>query len=186
MPALNPKQQQFIREYLIDMNATQAAIRAGYSERTAKQQGSRLLSHVDVQAALAKGKVKVIERAEAKFDLTLDRLLAEYQRIAMTGMSKFMRISPDGDPIIDLSACEPADLDLLSEVTVEDFTEGRGEDSRNVRKIKIKPLDRLNAMDKLGKHLGMGNKVETDNVSTLAAALLEIGKRGSSAPIAED
>ena len=49
---LNSKQAAFIDEYLIDFNATQAAIRAGYSEDTAKQQGSRLLSNVDVRAAI--------------------------------------------------------------------------------------------------------------------------------------
>jgi phage terminase small subunit len=48
--ALNEKQQRFADEYLIDLNATQAAIRSGYSEKTAKQQGSRLLSNVDIKA----------------------------------------------------------------------------------------------------------------------------------------
>lgn len=49
---LNPKQQRFIDEYLIDLNATQAAVRAGYSARTAEAQGSRLLSHVKVKEAV--------------------------------------------------------------------------------------------------------------------------------------
>jgi phage terminase small subunit len=48
--ALNEKQQRFADEYLIDLNATKAAIRSGYSEKTAKQQGSRLLSNVDIKA----------------------------------------------------------------------------------------------------------------------------------------
>jgi phage terminase small subunit len=47
------KRQVFAKEYLVDRNATQAAVRAGYSERTAKQQGSRLLTFVDVQAEVA-------------------------------------------------------------------------------------------------------------------------------------
>jgi phage terminase small subunit len=50
--ALNTKQAAFVVEYLTDFNATQAAIRAGYSPDTAKQQGSRLLTHVDVRAAI--------------------------------------------------------------------------------------------------------------------------------------
>lgn len=49
---MTPKQQRFVDEYLIDLNATQAAIRAGYSEATAKQQGSRLLTNADVAAAV--------------------------------------------------------------------------------------------------------------------------------------
>lgn len=61
---LTPKQQRFVAEYAVDLNATQAAIRAGYSEHTAKQQGSRLLSNVDVRRALSNQQSKVIERAE--------------------------------------------------------------------------------------------------------------------------
>lgn len=183
MPALNDKQAAFVREYLLSGNATQAAVRAGYSASTAKQQGSRLLTNADVQAAIAKGRVKVIERAEAKFDLTLDRLLAEYQRIAMTGMSRFTHIDPDGTPRIDLSDCTPEDLDLLAEVTVEEFTTGRGEDAREVRRVKIKPLDRLNAMEKLGKHLGMADKAGNEAISDLASALGAIARTGSSAPV---
>lgn len=49
---LTLKQERFVAEYLIDLNATQAAIHAGYSERTAKQQGSRLLTNADVSAAV--------------------------------------------------------------------------------------------------------------------------------------
>jgi len=58
---LTPKQQRFVEEYLVDLNATQAAIRAGYSERTADQQGSRLLANVKVKAAIA---VAVERRSE--------------------------------------------------------------------------------------------------------------------------
>ena len=50
---LSPKRQRFVDEYLVDNNATAAAKRAGYSARTAKQQGSRLLTSVDVQQAVA-------------------------------------------------------------------------------------------------------------------------------------
>jgi phage terminase small subunit len=53
MAKLTPKQLRFVDEYLVDLNATQAAIRAGYSAKTANEQGARLLSNVMVQAALA-------------------------------------------------------------------------------------------------------------------------------------
>ena len=50
---MTPKQQRFVEEYLIDLNATQAAIRAGYTEKTARQQGCRLLTNADIQNAIA-------------------------------------------------------------------------------------------------------------------------------------
>ena len=52
---LTPRQQRFVDEYLIDLNATQAAIRAGYSPKTAQSQSSRLLSNVMVRAAIIDG-----------------------------------------------------------------------------------------------------------------------------------
>lgn len=60
---LNPKQQAFVREYLIDLNATQAAIRVGYSAKTAKQIGSRLLTVVDVAKAIEAGTAKQADEA---------------------------------------------------------------------------------------------------------------------------
>lgn len=61
MPILTPKQRLFVVEYLKDLNATQAAIRAGYSEKTARSQGQRLLTNVDIAAAIKKA---IDERAE--------------------------------------------------------------------------------------------------------------------------
>lgn len=71
------KQQRFIDEYLIDFNATQAAIRAGYSQNTAKQQGSRLLSNVDVRAAIDDAIRERNSRALVSQDAVLLGLLEE-------------------------------------------------------------------------------------------------------------
>jgi phage terminase small subunit len=63
MAGMNPKQRAFVREYLKDHNATQAAIRAGYSAKTAKQQGSLQLTKVDVAAAIAAAETNADENA---------------------------------------------------------------------------------------------------------------------------
>ena len=55
---ITPKQQRFVDEYLIDLNATQAAIRAGYSPKTANRKGNRLLSKVDIQQAIEQAKAE--------------------------------------------------------------------------------------------------------------------------------
>lgn len=72
---LTPKQQRFVQEYLQDHNGTQAAIRTGYSAKTAKQQGSRLLADPRVQAAVRAGQKKVAKKAE----VTVDSLMAELE-----------------------------------------------------------------------------------------------------------
>ena len=80
MSKLTVKQQRFIEEYLIDLNATQAAIRSGYSEKTAQEQGSRLLSNVKVAKAIAEGKDK--RSAETKIDAAwvLTELAKQYRK----------------------------------------------------------------------------------------------------------
>ena len=62
MPELTPKQDRFCREYMVDLCATQAAIRAGYSEKTAYSQGGRLLRNVEVKAAIAELQEAAAER----------------------------------------------------------------------------------------------------------------------------
>lgn len=73
---LTPKQLRFVQEYLQDHNGTQAAIRAGYSESTARQQGSRLLTDPRVLAAVRAGQQKVAKKAE----VTVDSLMAELEQ----------------------------------------------------------------------------------------------------------
>jgi phage terminase small subunit len=76
---LTPKQSLFVKEYLIDLNATQAATRAGYSARTANEQGARLLANVSVRSALD---AAMKERGE-RTKVTADEVLREIQRMAM-------------------------------------------------------------------------------------------------------
>jgi phage terminase small subunit len=73
--ALGPKQNRFIAEYLVDLNATQAAIRAGYSPRTAEQQGSRLLTNAEVAKAVSEAQERRASRIEVKQDDVLRVLL---------------------------------------------------------------------------------------------------------------
>jgi len=68
---LKPKRKRFVSEYLIDLNATQAAIRAGYSEKTANEQGARLLANVSVQAAIGEAMKEREKRTEISQDYVL-------------------------------------------------------------------------------------------------------------------
>ncbi len=74
---LTPKQAAFVREYLVDMNATRAAIRAKYSKRTAEQQGHRLLRNAGVAKAVASALQRRAERLELTQDTVVRGLLIE-------------------------------------------------------------------------------------------------------------
>lgn len=71
---LTPKQEAFVREYMVDLNATQAAIRAGYSPKTAQEQSSRLLSNAIVSRAVAEAKAKRAEQLNLDAYWVLHRL----------------------------------------------------------------------------------------------------------------
>lgn len=74
---LTAKQQRFVDEYLIDLNATQAAIRAGYSEKTARSQGQRLLTNVDIARVIKKAQSAISERNSVTQDDVIRGLLTE-------------------------------------------------------------------------------------------------------------
>ena len=78
--SLKAKPQRFVDEYLVDLNATQAAIRAGYSKKTAYAQGQRLLKKVEVAAAIAAAQAKRQERVEITQDYVLEKIRETVER----------------------------------------------------------------------------------------------------------
>ncbi|WP_375453727.1 terminase small subunit [uncultured Methylobacterium sp.] len=84
--AITDKQRRFVEEYLVDLNATQAAIRAGYSEDTARQQGHRLLTDADISDAVAEAQAA---RA-ARVQVTADQVLRELVDIATTDANELI------------------------------------------------------------------------------------------------
>ena len=79
---LTPKQHRFVTEYLVDLSASQAALRAGYSPRTAPQEGSRLLKNVDVQAAIATQQSQQLQAVEVR----IEDVLRDLEAIAHTDL----------------------------------------------------------------------------------------------------
>jgi phage terminase small subunit len=149
--ALSAKQAQFVAEYLIDLNATQAAIRSGYSEATAYSQGQRLLKHVEIATAVQEAMAKRADRTE----ITADRVMLELAKLGFANMADYMRVGSDGDPYLDFGGLSRDQAAALVEVTVEDFKEGRGDNARDVRRVKFKLADKRAALVDIGKHLGM-------------------------------
>jgi phage terminase small subunit len=84
--SLNPKQLRFVDEYLIDLNGTQAAIRAGYSAKTANEQGARLLANVSISAII---KARQQERSE-RTEITQDMVLNRFWKIATADPRKLI------------------------------------------------------------------------------------------------
>lgn len=181
MAALKPQHRKFLREWLVLRHGEKAALAAGYAERSARSTASTILAREDVRAAIAEAEGRLQEIHEDE----LERILDELRRIAFGGLGDFLRITPDGDPYIDLSRASREDLNTLDSTEIEDYVEGRGENARNVRRVKIKRADRLKALELLGKHFGLGNRREEEAVDRLTQAVREIAQRGSAMPIGQ-
>jgi phage terminase small subunit len=154
-PTLTPKQARFVAEYLIDLNATQAAIRAGYSQATAEQIGCKLVKKVQVAEAIASRQLALA----ARYGVTQERIVAELARIGFANMADYMTAGPDGDPVLDFAALTRDEAAALQEVTVDRYTEGRGDEAREVKRVKFKLADKRAALVDLGRHLGLfGNR----------------------------
>lgn len=144
MAKLTEKQQRFVDEYLIDLNATQAAIRAGYSAKTADVQGSRMLGNVKVQQAISEA---MAERSK-RTGVNQDRVVLELAKIAFVKMTDIV----DNQGRIKSSATE-YDLACIESMKYKESESDTG--SSVEREVKISP--KLKALELLGKHLGMWN-----------------------------
>ena len=148
MGELTAKQRLFVDEYLVDLNATQAAIRAGYSEKTAEQQAYQLLQKTSVQRAISDA---VKARAE-RTGIDQDRVVDELAKIAFADMAHYVRF--DGaNAYIDFSAMPASATAAISEIVVDEYTVGRGDDAREVKRVRFKLHAKQAALDALLKHL---------------------------------
>lgn len=148
--ALTDRQRRFCQEYLTDLNGTQAATRAGYSAKTANEQAARLLANVSVRAEIE----RLQEERAARTGVTTDRVVQELAKVAFSDPRKMFR--PDGtmkSPAEwdDETAAVIAGLETEEEVR----TNASLQTQTVTRTKKLKRLDKLTALELLGKHLGM-------------------------------
>lgn len=136
---MTKKQKRFVEEYLIDLNATQAAIRAGYSPDSAKEIGCENLTKPNISAAIAKA---MAERSK-RTGINQDRVLQELARI---GFAKITDVMDPATAKIKKNASED-DLACIQSVKIKPNEWG------TEREVKL--CDKKAALELLGKHLGM-------------------------------
>ena len=147
---LTPKQARFVEEYLVDLNATAAARRAGYSERMADKIGSQLLGKTRVAEAIQ----AAIDERSRRTEITADRVLQEYAKLAFLDPRRFYNDAGSLIPVHQLPddvAAALAGMDVVTERAGKD-ADGNSEFA-TVRKIKF--ADKKAALDSVARHLGM-------------------------------
>jgi phage terminase small subunit len=158
MAALSAKQQRFIEEYLIDLNGTQAAIRAGYSVKTADRMASENLRKPDIQKALQEKQAARAERTQ----ITQDKVLVEIARLAFNDPRRAF----DGNGnLLSIQDWPDEVAAAISSIKVTEVKTGDSEIETSLKEIKF--WDKGAAQEKLCKHLGM---YEKDNTQSQQAA----------------
>lgn len=146
---MTPKNEQFCREYMIDMNATQAAIRCGYSKKTANVQGSRLLTKADIKLRIEELQKELRERT----GLSAEKVLREME---MIGFSNIQNVLGEGNTIKDITTVgkeiAATVKSVKTTITKTDF------ETRT--QVVIELYDKRATLVDLGRHLGI---FETDN-----------------------
>lgn len=169
---LTPKQARFVEEYLIDLNATRAAIRSGYSEKTARQTGAENLSKPDIFTAISDAQAK----RSARTHITQDRVLAELAKI---GFSDLRKVLTTGGGLRSPEDWDDETAGAISSLEVVVRSDGsQDEDGNRILEHvhKIKAWDKLSALEKLGKHLGMFSGADSGDDEALPVTVT-IGRR---------
>jgi phage terminase small subunit len=144
---LTPKQERFVEEYLIDLNATQAAIRAGYSAKTAREIAKENLTKPPIQEEIRKRRKEQMKRTQ----LTADKVLRELASVAFSTMRAFGDWNADGFVVKDSKR-----LEFGNDRCVKRFTQTRTATGGSMR---FELHDKVAALKLLGEHLGLWGDV---------------------------
>jgi phage terminase small subunit len=144
---LSDKHKRFVAEYLKDLDMGEAAIRAGYSPKTARTQASRLLTNVEIRRAVDEGQAKRLEKAE----LSAVRILEELRRLALSDVGACFDESGNLKRITDLTPEQRASISSV-EVIIKNAQAGDGI-MDTIHKLRF--WDKPKALDILAKHFGL-------------------------------
>jgi len=149
--ALSAKHKRFVQEYMVDLNGTQAAIRAGYSPKSASEQAYDLLRKPQIQEALAE---QVKARSE-RCKLTADQVIGELMKLAFSNLADYHLVTEGGLASLDLSKITTDQWAAIKRIKIKRCLDGRGEDARMILETDIEMHDKMGPLVNLGKHLGL-------------------------------
>jgi phage terminase small subunit len=151
MNDLTPKERRFVSEYMVDLNGTKAAVRAGFAARSAGVTASRLLKKPKIARAIEAEQQRLADMT----GITAARVLNELALLGFANMADYVTGEGEGRQL-DLTRASRDQMAAVSEYTVESFWERTDAGKpREVRRIKMKLHDKKGALVDIGRHLGM-------------------------------
>jgi phage terminase small subunit len=169
---LTPRQAAFVREFLVDLSAAAAARRAGYSARTARSAGQRLLTNVDVAASIRAAMAERARRTRISSDAVVQKLAA----VAFADVRALFHADGSLKPVGDL--CEDAAV-FIAGLDVATTLDG---DGTLTRTTKVRFSDRLRALELLGRHVGLFGKSQPGTAENPIAVLIRHAQ-GTALPV---
>lgn len=187
-PKFTDKQVAFMKEYVVDHNATRAAIAAGYSKKGAKTRGSELLANSNVREMI----LKVTTAIAKKCEVTAEDVIRETRNIAFSNMLDYMSIDDQGQPFLDLSRINRDTGSVIKKFKTKK-TVRFGKDGQRTEEVEseIVLYDKLAALDKCDKATGAfrdenpGNIVEENSRPRIVVESFIPGPPGSKHKSAE-
>lgn len=148
---LTPKQDRFCLEYIVDLNGTQAAIRAGYSKKTAYSIAEQNLKKLEIQKKVQ----KLLDARRVRTEVKADEIIQEIKKMAFSNMADYMTPDNEGGAFVDLSNLTRDQAAAITQLEVESYWDK--DLKKIVKKIKFKLADKYKGQELLGKHIKMFN-----------------------------
>lgn len=155
-------------------NKKQACISAGYAEGTAHSISNRVFDLPQVKQEIEKRMKALAQKAELNAQWVIDRMMA----IADSGrtLAPYKKVQEDGSILWDFTGASEEALSLLNEISVDYYTDGRGDEAREVKKFKVGVTEPKAALDSLARHLGMFKDSVDVNHTTSVADQIQQGR----------
>jgi phage terminase small subunit len=159
MEKTDRRYELFAQEYCVDLNATRAAIAAGYTETTAPARGSQLLRNRKVKRLID----GILSKRARRLEITGERILEEIGRLALSNMIDFVEINEKGVPKFRLSGINRDKTAAIQELSTDTYLSGTGNQKREITTVKLKLADKKGALEMLAKYRKLfSEKVEVD------------------------
>jgi phage terminase small subunit len=164
---LTDKQKRFCEEYVVDLNATQAAIRAGYSEKTANEQGSQNLAKLSVQEYIK----ELQQQLSEKTGITAERVLQELADIGFHNIKDFIN---GGNSVLELKTIDKRKTAAVA--SIKTTIRGSVEGPETTTEIKLH--NKIAALELIGKHIGLFEKDNTQKKGDVAVHIFKLPDNG--------
>jgi phage terminase small subunit len=150
----SPKRRRFVEEYCVDFHAMRAYIRAGYRKGSAATNAYNLLHDPSIQYQILRRKISMRARAE----VSAERVVSELAHIAFSNIADYLVVDEDGQCRVDVTGVDREQMAAVQELTFEETEHERDGSTTTRRRTKIRLHDKLAALEKLMRYLGIDKK----------------------------